>query len=424
MPLADIARHVTSGGTPTSGSPRYYTEHNGIPFAKTEDLTRARSKYLEQCELQITASALKESAAKRYPIGTILVSMYGTIGATKVTACELAANQALCALIPPFSCHPDYLYHHLEYIRPDWVRFSGQTTQANINGATVRARRIPLPNASEQRKIAQILDTLATAIRETDAIIDKLKLVKQGLLHDLLTRGVDENGELRLPPSEAPHLYKESPLGWIPNEWGVLNLGDVAAINSGVTLGRSLTGHGAIELPYLRVANVQDGYVDLSDIKTVVVLRDEIERFALADGDVLMNEGGDYDKLGRGTVWRAQINPCLHQNHVFRVRCNREVLVPDYLAAYSASPRGKAFFVLSSKQSTNLASINSTQLKAFPIECPSLPEQYRIMEKLDSVDGRVSSEQSELQKLRAFKSALMDDLLTGRVRVTPLLEQQ
>jgi type I restriction enzyme S subunit len=97
-------------------------------------------------------------------------------------------------------------------------------------------------------------------------------------------------------------------------------------------------------------------------------------------------------------------------------------LVPDFLAAYSASPRGKAFFILSSKQSTNLASINSTQLKAFPIACPDLSEQRQIVERLDFADDRAASEQRELQKLRELKSALMDDLLTGRVRVTPLLE--
>ncbi len=280
--------------------------------------------------------------------------------------------------------------------------------------------RYPVPR--EQAKIAEILDTLDTAIHETEAIVAKLKAVKQGLLHDLLTRGIDTNGELRPPQGEAPHLYKKSPLGWIPKEWDVRRLDSCADISSGLTLGRSVSGIGLLELPYLRVANVQDGYVDLTEVKTAKILSSELERFALADGDVLMNEGGDYDKLGRGTVWRAQITPCLHQNHVFRVRCNWNVLIPDYLAAYSTSQRGKTFFLQSSKQSTNLASINSTQLRAFSIACPNLAEQLKIIERLRAADDRLSQEESNLKKQQVFKSGLMDDLLTGRVRVTPLLE--
>jgi len=115
---------------------------------------------------------------------------------------------------------------------------------------------------------------------------------------------------------------------------------------------------------------VQDGYLNLTEMKTVRVLKDEAHRFLLQPGDVLMTEGGDFDKLGRGTVWTGQISPCLHQNHIFRVRTNSHYLYPEYLALVSRSSYGKHFFLLSSKQSTNLASINSTQLKAFPIPCP------------------------------------------------------
>lgn len=275
---------------------------------------------------------------------------------------------------------------------------------------------------SEQRAIVKILDTLDIAIRETEALIDKLKAVKQGLLHDLLTRGIDANGQLRPPQSEAPQLYKESPLGCIPREWEVLPLGICADVTSGVTLGRILNSPVAIELPYLRVANVQDGYLALEDIKTVSILPSELNRFALKVGDVLMNEGGDFDKLGRGAVWEGQIEPCLHQNHVFRVRCDDSKLLPTFLAAYSSSVRGKSYFVQASKQTTNLASINSTQLKAFGITCPSLTEQLAIAQRLSTFDKKMTVEQEALEKLRQQKIGLMDDLLTGRVRVTPLLE--
>ena len=299
--------------------------------------------------------------------------------------------------------------------------YAGSTNQLELSRTPVKASMLPVPSLAEQHAIAQVLDTLDKAIRKTEALIDKLKAVKQGLLHDLLTRGIGANGQLRLPQSEAPQLYKESPLGWIPREWEVLPLGICADISSGVTLGRTLNNPAAIELPYLRVANVQDGYLELHEIKTVSILPSELNRFALKVGDVLMNEGGDFDKLGRGAVWEGQIEPCLHQNHVFRVRCDDSKLLPTFLAAYSSSVRGKSYFVQASKQTTNLASINSTQLKAFGITCPPVAEQLLIAQRLSIFDKNVAVEQEALEKLHHQKSGLMDDLLTGRVRVTPLL---
>ena len=292
----------------------------------------------------------------------------------------------------------------------------------NLPKARLLDLPVSYPPAHEQRFIAKVLDSLDSTIRQTEAIIEKLKQVKQGLLHDLLTRGIDANGELRPPQSEAPELYKESALGWMPKEWTPRALGTLADVSGGVTLGRSISGPGVVELPYLRVANVQDGYLDLDEIKTVQVLSSEVARYKLEPGDVLMNEGGDFDKLGRGVIWSGELEICLHQNHVFRVRCSRADLDPRYLAAYSASRFGKSYFVQASKQTTNLASINSTQLKAFPLMLPPPEEQRAIVEKLAGLDLRVESEARTKQKLLAQKSGLMDDLLTGCVRVTPLLE--
>jgi len=164
------------------------------------------------------------------------------------------------------------------------------------------------------------------------------------------------------PPREhAPELYQQTPIGWIPKEWEVKLLGVLAEIVSGVTLGAKGEISDEIEVPYLRVANVQDGYLDLTEVKTVRVSRNQLEKLQLQFGDVLMNEGGDFDKLGRGSVWQEEIKPCIHQNHVFRVRPRDSQLRSYFLAFWSQSEKGKKYFVLNSKQSTNLASINSTQ---------------------------------------------------------------
>jgi type I restriction enzyme S subunit len=292
----------------------------------------------------------------------------------------------------------------------------------NLPKANLLALPVAYPTLDEQRAISKVLDTLDSAIRETTAAITKSAALKQGLLHDLLTRGVDSNGELRPPPCEAPQLYKQSTLGLIPREYELVVLADCAEVTGGVTLGRAPPGTDLIEVSYLRVANVQDGFVDLTDVKTIKIHSSEMERFSLRDGDVLMNEGGDFDKLGRGTVWRSQISPCLHQNHVFRVRCDQQLLSPSYLAAFSASPRGKAYFVKASKQTTNLASINSTQLKAFPLSRPPIEEQHTVIRGLDALEFRLTSERSLLSKLRALKSGLTDDLLSGDVRIPRLTD--
>jgi type I restriction enzyme S subunit len=277
--------------------------------------------------------------------------------------------------------------------------------------------KVPLPPIDQQGQISEILSTVDEAIEQTEALIAKYQQIKAGLMHDLFTRGVTPDGQLRPTRAQVPHLYKESPLGWIPREWEVQPLGVLAEIVSGVTLGSKSEISDGVGVPYLRVANVQDGYFDLKEVKTIHVSRLQFEKLQLKFGDVLMNEGGDFDKLGRGSVWQEEIKPCIHQNHVFRVRPRDGELRSYFLAFWSQSGMGKKYFVMSSKQSTNLASINSTQLNRFPVALPSLVEQERIEVRIMALNGHVDSLGQELAKLRQQKHGLMHDLLTGRVRV-------
>lgn len=183
-----------------------------------------------------------------------------------------------------------------------------------------------------------------------------------------------------------------------PKGWKKVPLDHVAEVQTGIAKGKSIIGP-AITLPYLRVANVQDGHVDLSVVKEIKLKPLEVDRFSLRKGDVLFTEGGDFDKLGRGTVWNGEIEPCLHQNHVFAVRPDSSRLLPAFLAYQAASQYGRRYFQQSSKQSTNLASINSTQLKQFPVLLPPIPEQRKIAEILRTWDEAIA----KLEILRAGK---------------------
>lgn len=300
------------------------------------------------------------------------------------------------------------------------------SAQPVITGGILNRINVCLPPYEQQQKIAKILSTVDNLIEKTQTLIDKYTAIKQGMMADLFTRGIDmtsgdtpnsKGGKLRPSVEDAPELYKQTELGWMPKEWEVEYLGDIAAISSGITLGNEYSGSDAVQVAYLRVANVQDGYLDLSEVKTVKIPPSHVSKYLLEVGDVLMNEGGDFDKLGRGTIWGGEVENCCHQNHVFKVRSHRSKLFPEYLAYWSASSFGKSYFIMNSKQSTNLASINSSQLKKFPVLVPSLDEQEKILGKLMAIDGNISKLELDIDKNKRIKKGLMQDLLTGKVKV-------
>jgi type I restriction enzyme, S subunit len=201
----------------------------------------------------------------------------------------------------------------------------------------------------------------------------------------------------------------------LPKGWSMVRLGSVAFVQTGLAKGKQGV-KDSLTLPYLRVANVQDGFLDLADIKEIQVERTEVERYRLKKGDVLLTEGGDNDKLGRGDVWQGQIPMCLHQNHIFAVRTQREVLDPHFLSALAGSSYGKLYFRRCSKQSTNLATINSTQLKEFPVILPPKHEQLAIVRCLRTWDEAITLTERRIAAEQQLRLGFMQQLLTGQVR--------
>lgn len=159
-------------------------------------------------------------------------------------------------------------------------------------------------------------------------------------------------------------------------------LADAAEIAAGVTLGRKTKESDLVTVPYLRVANVQDGHLQLDDLKTIAATPGEIEKLTLRNGDLLLTEGGDLDKLGRGALWRDQVPLCIHQNHIFRVRLDKERYDPDYVSFQIGSPYGKAYFLAHAKKTTGIASINQRVLGAFPLISPPLHQQRNVSAQL------------------------------------------
>lgn len=144
--------------------------------------------------------------------------------------------------------------------------------------------------------------------------------------------------------------YKESGIAWlgeVPAHWTVTKLKFISRVQSGIAKGRGLAGEDTVEVPYLRVANVQDGSLDLSEVSEIEIKADELSRYRLQPRDVLMTEGGDFDKLGRGAVWSGQIDECIHQNHVFAVRPSREVR-SNWLNLVTQTRYAKHYFIVCS----------------------------------------------------------------------------
>ena len=166
--------------------------------------------------------------------------------------------------------------------------------------------------------------------------------------------------------------------------WPRIELGEVGDVVAGVTLGRKKNGKATRPIPYLRVANVKDGHLDLSDVSTIEATEAEIERLLLQPGDILLTEGGDPDKLGRGTFWNGELEECIHQNHIFRVRFPSESYLPEFIAAQIGSTYGKDYFFAHAKKTTGIATINQKVLKSFPVLSPTIEVQKGVMATLNS----------------------------------------
>lgn len=204
--------------------------------------------------------------------------------------------------------------------------------------------------------------------------------------------------------------------GKVPEGWEKKPLEQVSFIQTGLAKGK--TGlKNPVRRPFLRVANVQDGRFDLLEIHEIELEESQIPRYGLQYDDVVITEGGDADKLGRGHIWRNEVAECIHQNHLFAIRSRREILDPEFLSSLISSKYGKSYFLSCAKQSTNLASINSTQLKAFPVLLPPLPEQRKIAAILSTWDDSLATLTNLLAAKRQQKRGLAEALLTGKKRL-------
>jgi type I restriction enzyme S subunit len=322
------------------------------------------------------------------------------------------ASTAFCVLRPDRTLvDPDFLYFVAsnDAFVEEVASFETGASYPAVRDADVLDREIYLPPLSTQRKIARTLHAVRSAMIHQ---VDSTKVaedLKRSAMRELFSRGLRNEPQL------------ESEFGLAPETWQSVALDECATVQTGVAKGRKFADADMVDVPYLRVANVQDGHLDLSEMKEIHIRRSEVERYRLHAGDVVLTEGGDFDKLGRGFIWRGELNLCVHQNHVFAVRTDRARLLPEFFAYLAQSAYGKAYFLKVAHKTTNLACINSTKLKAFPVLIPpTLDEQREIIEILDAVDRKIGLHQRKHGVLIDVFKAISQKLMTGDIRVTDL----
>lgn len=403
---------IIGGGTPSTKDDRNFAEPGeGIPWIGPADLTGYDGVYISRGRRDLTEQGLNASGATILPKGSVLFSSRAPIGYCAIAANDLSTNQGFKSWVTELGVLPEfvrsYLLSSVEYVDS----LASGTTFREVSGKRVETVAFPLPPAAEQRRIVAKLDALTARIARARAELDRVPVLADNLRRSILTLAYSGGligGTKRLEMRCSDSQY--------PSEWKVRTLGEISEIQGGIQVGKKrLSGMPLIEVPYLRVANVQRGWLRLDEIKTLHVTAEEKQRLLLRDGDILMNEGGDRDKLGRGWIWREQVPVCIHQNHVFRIRLLDQNFPPEFISHF-ANEFGQQYFIDQGTQTTNLASISKTKVSALPIPIPPVEEAREIVSLIESAFARADRLEAEAARARKLLDRLEAAILAKAFR--------
>jgi type I restriction enzyme S subunit len=389
--LGDVAASVDYGHTASAS-----TQRVGPKFLRITDIQNGA---VDWDSVPFCAATTAEESSSRLVPGDIVFARTGaTTGKSfLVRTCPERAVFAsyLIRVRPKLVIDPAFLARFFES-QEYWNQITKSArgaAQPGVNATVLRDLTVPLPSLEEQRRIAAILDQADTLRRHRRAAVERFedlsRTVFLTMFGDPLT----------------------NPRGWNDDR----TLGEVADIVSGITKGRKVNGLPVREVPYLAVANVQDRHLKLDIVKTIEATEAEIARYRLKADDLLLTEGGDPDKLGRGTLWASEMPECIHQNHVFRVRLTSNALHPVFLNWLVGSERGKRYFLRSAKQTTGIASINMGQLRQFPLLVPPLELQRAFAERVRAIEALKAQHRTHLSHLDALFASLQHRAFRGEL---------
>ncbi|GAA2395424.1 hypothetical protein Cme02nite_55640 [Catellatospora methionotrophica] len=373
-PYRPITYGIVQAGPDTPG---------GTPYIRPADMTPNAGVLDPESLLRTTLTIADSYRRSTIRDGDLVVSIGPSFGKVMIVPPALAGanlTQGTARVAPGPNVEARFLYWALQSAIA--VKF----WESSVGGATFRALNleplsrtpVALMDLGEQRRIADFLDSEVSRLDELSA----LRLKQLATLSEYLLCAV----------SSIADGARDVPM---------VRLGYLAKVQSGITVdsSRDLSGD-VVRRPYLRVANVQEGFVALDSVTEVTVPRQMAAVSTLRPGDVLMTEGGDLDKLGRGTVWRGELFDCLHQNHVFAVRPDPRKLDPDYLALLTRSTHARSHFESTGVRTTNLASTSSSKIRDLRVPLVDLEEQRVTVRRINA----------EVEKIAALRRALTDQL--------------
>ncbi len=406
---------VVNGATPASGEPGYWD--GDIPWVTPDDLGDLSDPVIRTTRRSITKAGYRSCGTTMVPAGSLVLSTRAPIGHLAAAGVDLCTNQGCRSLVFRNEAARQFFYYEVLAARGELVSLGQGSTFSELGKGQLQDVVLTGPAASEQHAIAAFLDhetaKIDALVARKERLIELLQEKRTALITRAVTKGLDPN----VPMKDSGVEW----LGEIPAHWEVKPLKALSGLQTGLTLGKNYEGRAMTTRPYLRVANVQDGYLDLEAVAEAELPEQDASRYELRDGDVLMTEGGDFDKLGRGYLWEGQVAGCLHQNHIFAVRAAASKLRPRFLALAMSSGYGRAYFTATSKQSTNLASTNSTKLRNFPMLALGLSEQDRIVSGLDretaQIDALIAKVRQAIDRLKELRTALISAAVTGKIDV-------
>ena len=358
--LKDLAVICAGQGAPQGDN--NYCE-NGTPFVKAGNLQELLEGKAITSIQNVSDEVAKKHKLKLYPKGTILFAKSG-MSCMKGYVYVLPQSAYVVshlACVTPNEDASEYLRYFFNYHKPN--QLVKDAAYPSISLSDIGNLVVDMKSESERNAIVSVLQHAESVITLRQKELQKLDdLVK--------ARFVEMFGDMYLNTME----------------WRELQLETMADIVSGITKGRKIAGKQLTKVPYMAVSNVKDGYIDWTTVKTIEATDQEINQYRLLPDDVLMTEGGDPDKLGRGAIIRTPLENCIHQNHIFRVRLDESHILPDYFAEYLKHQRAKRYFLGCAKQTTGIASINMKQLKALPVLLPPLELQNEFSAFIRQID--------------------------------------
>lgn len=376
-----------------TGFPNQYqgNTHGEYPFFKVGDISRnvqMGQRTLEYCDNYINNETVKIIRGTIVPQGTIVFAKIGEalrLNRRAITTCKCLIDNNIMGLKPIDGVlTTEYFYYLMTAL--DLQKYCEATTVPSVRKSTLEKVEITVPSIQEQNRIVGILNKLTALLSLRKQQLAKLdELVK--------ARFVEVFGDMLL-----------NPLTWIEKP-----LESMADIVSGITKGRKTQSTELVEVPYMAVSNVKDGYIDWTTVKTIMATQSEIDQYRILPNDVLMTEGGDPDKLGRGAIIREPLKNCIHQNHIFRVRFDRSIVLPEFFAEYLQHQKAKRYFLGCAKQTTGIASINMKQLRALPVLVPPISNQEIFSDFAGQVGRQKLTIQQSLDKLEVLKKSLMQE---------------